>query len=160
MLPVSLSSSRLELYVHKEHKNGNSAGRTTIQSQTRLPLIKGGIDQHLCFLLGFTPVNREWRSAAHFPLRQTWRFQLPYHKLSVPGWQYSIFASLWCYGIISQLIRYAKACSSYECFILRAARLSSKLLEQGYVLGRLKSSLRKFYGRYEDIIKYYEVSLS
>ena len=26
---------------------------------------------------------------------------------------------------ISQLIRYARACSSYECFILRAARLSS-----------------------------------
>ena len=25
-----------------------------------------------------------WRSAAHFPLRQTWQFQLPYHKLSVP----------------------------------------------------------------------------
>ena len=41
-------------------------------------------EQHLCFLLGFTPVDREWRSAAHFPLRQTWRFQLPYHKLSVP----------------------------------------------------------------------------
>ena len=33
---------------------------------------------------------------------------------------------------ISQLIRYARACSSYECFILRAARLSSKLLGQGY----------------------------
>ena len=42
------------------------------------------VEQHLCFLLGFTPVDREWRSAAHFPLRQTWRFQLPYHKLSVP----------------------------------------------------------------------------
>ena len=29
--------------------------------------------QHLCFLLGFTPVDREGRSAAHFPLWQTWR---------------------------------------------------------------------------------------
>ena len=65
------------------------------------------------------------------------------------------------YGVfISQLIRYARACSSYECFILRAARLSSKLLRQGYVIGRLKSSLRKFYGRYGDLIKHYEVSLS
>ena len=37
------------------------------------------------------------------------------------------------YGVfISQLIRYARACSSYKCFILRAARLSSKLLGQGY----------------------------
>ena len=58
------------------------------------------------------------------------------------------------YGVfISQLIRYARACSSYECFILRATRLSSKLLGQGYVMERLKSSLRKFYGRYWDLIK-------
>ena len=65
------------------------------------------------------------------------------------------------YGVfISQLISYARACSSYECFILRAARLSSKLLGQGYVMERLKSSLRKFHGRYGDLIKHYEVSLS
>ena len=42
---------------------------------------------------------------------------------------------------MSQLIRYARACSSYECFILRAARLSSKLLGQGYVMERLKSKI-------------------
>ena len=65
------------------------------------------------------------------------------------------------YGVfISQLLRYARACSSYECFILRAARLSLKLLRQGYVMERLKSSLRTFYGRYGDLIKHYEVSLS
>ena len=61
---------------------------------------------------------------------------------------------------ISQLIRYARACSSYECFILRARRLSSKLLKQGYLAERLKSSFRKFYGRYGDLIQQYEVSLS
>ena len=49
------------------------------------------------------------------------------------------------YGVfISQLIRYVRACSSYECFILRARRLSSKLLKQGYLVERLKSSFRKF----------------
>ena len=65
------------------------------------------------------------------------------------------------YGVlISQLIRYARACSSYECFILRAMRLSNKLLGQGYVKERLKSSLRKFYGRYGDLTKQYEVTLS
>ena len=65
------------------------------------------------------------------------------------------------YGVfITQLIRYAGACSSYGCFILRATRLSNKLLEQGYVTKRLKSSLRRFYGRYWDLIKQYEVSLS
>ena len=65
------------------------------------------------------------------------------------------------YGVfISQLIRYARACSSCECFILRAVRLSNKLLGQGYVKERLRSSLRKFYGRYGDITKQYEVPLS
>ena len=65
------------------------------------------------------------------------------------------------YGVfISQLIRYARACSSYECFILTALRLSNKLLGQGYVKERLRSSLRKFYGRYGDLIKQYEAPLS
>ena len=61
---------------------------------------------------------------------------------------------------ISQLLRYARACSSYECFILRAVRLSYKLFGQEYVMERLKSSLRKFNGRYGDLIKHYEISLS
>ena len=65
------------------------------------------------------------------------------------------------YGVfISQLIRYARACSSYECFILRARRLPSKLLKQGYLVERLKSSFRKFYGRYGDLVEQYWVTLS
>ena len=36
-------------------------------------------------------------------------------------------------------------------------RLSNKLLGQGYVKERLKSSLKKFYGRYGDLGKQYEV---
>ena len=47
-----------------------------------------------------------------------------------------------------------------KLLILRATRLTNKLLEQGYVKERLKSALRKFYGRYWDLIKQYEVSLS
>ena len=34
----------------------------------------------------------------------------------------------------------------------------NKLLEQGYVIERLKSSVRKFYSRYGDLIKQYEIS--
>ena len=52
---------------------------------------------------------------------------------------------------ISQLIRYVRACSSYECFMLRIVRFSNKLLGQGYVKERLKSSLRKFYGSCQTI---------
>ena len=61
---------------------------------------------------------------------------------------------------ISQLIRYASASSSYECFILRVVRLSNKLFGQGYVKERLRSSLGKFYCRYGDLIKQYEVPFS
>ena len=45
-------------------------------------------------------------------------------------------------------------------FYSEARRLSSKLLKQGYLVERLKSSFRKFYGRYRDLIQQYEVSLS
>ena len=82
------------------------------------------------------------------------------HITNFPFLSSNIPSSL-AYGVfISQLIRYARACSSYECIIVRAARLSSKLLRQVYVMERLKSSLRKFYGRYGGLIKHCEVSLS
>ena len=57
------------------------------------------------------------------------------------------------YGVfISQFMRYTRACSSNECFILRAARLSSKLLGQGYVMERLKSSSGSFMGISSNIM--------
>ena len=83
-----------------------------------------------------------------------------FHITKFP-FQSSNIPSLPAYGVfISQLTRYAPACSSYECFILMARRLSSKLLKQGYLVERLKLSFRKFYGRYGDLIQHYEVSLS
>ena len=64
------------------------------------------------------------------------------------------------YGVfISQLIRYARACFWRGRFILRAVRLSNKLLGQGYVEERLKWSLKKFYCRYGDLAKQYEAPL-
>ena len=50
--------------------------------------------------------------------------------------------------------------SGNECLILRATRLSNKLLAKGYVKERLKSLLKKFYGRYGELIKQYEVPFS
>ena len=51
------------------------------------------------------------------------------------------------YGVfISQLIRYARICSSYECFIQCARRRSSKLLKKGYLLRASKLSLFKIDG--------------
>ena len=65
-----------------------------------------------------------------------------FHITNFPFLSSNIQSSSVCDVFTSQLIRYVRACSSYECFILRAARLSSKLLGQGYARERFKSSLR------------------
>ena len=51
------------------------------------------------------------------------------------------------YGVhISQLIRYSRACGSYHDFLNWGLLLARKLLNQRFLLVKLKSSLRKFYG--------------
>ena len=63
-----------------------------------------------------------------------------FHITNFPFLSCNIISSP-AYGVfISQLIRYARTCSSYECFILRAVRLSNKLLGQGNVKESLRSS--------------------
>jgi hypothetical protein len=58
------------------------------------------------------------------------------------------------YGVyISQLIRYSRACGSYQDFIDRGMLLTRKLLKQGFLLVKRKSSLRKFYGRHHDLVE-------
>ena len=48
------------------------------------------------------------------------------------------------YGVyISQLIRYSRACGSYQDFLDRGLLLIRKLLNQWFLLVKLKSSLRK-----------------
>ena len=64
-----------------------------------------------------------------------------FHITNFPFLSSNITYSLACVLFISQLIRYARVCSSYECFILKAAQFSCKLLGQRYVRERLKSSL-------------------
>ena len=83
-----------------------------------------------------------------------------FHITNFPFLSSSIPSSPAFGGFTSQLIRYVRASSSDECFILSAVRLSNTLLGQGYVKERLRSSLMKFYGRYGDLIKKYEVPLS
>ena len=64
------------------------------------------------------------------------------------------------YGVyISQLIRYARACHAYDNFLKRGRLLTRKLMLQGYNESRLKSSFRKFYCRYNDLVCDYKLSL-
>ena len=65
------------------------------------------------------------------------------------------------YGVyISQLVCYSRACAQYSNFLDRAQLLTQKLLKQGYVVPRLKSSLQKLYRRYHNLVVGYEISIS
>jgi hypothetical protein len=66
------------------------------------------------------------------------------------------------YGVyISQLIRYSRACGTYQDFIDRGLLLTRKLLNQGFLLVKLQSSLRKIYGRHhDDLVDRYGISVS
>jgi hypothetical protein len=65
------------------------------------------------------------------------------------------------YGVyISQLIRYSRACSHYNDFLSRAKLLTTKLLRQQFLLPRLKSSFKKFYGRHHDLVDRYGLSVT
>jgi hypothetical protein len=65
------------------------------------------------------------------------------------------------YGVyISQLIRYSTACGSYQDVFDRGLLLKRKLLNQGFLLVKLKSSHRKFYGRHHDLVDRYGIPVS
>ena len=65
------------------------------------------------------------------------------------------------YGVyISQRIRYSKACALCSDFLDRAQLLTQRLIKQGYVAPRLKSSLQIFYGRHHNLVDHYEISTS
>ena len=120
--------------------------------------IKDTTEQHFCFLLFlshlFLSVSRNGQLRTSLDDK---RNDIYFHITNFPFISSNIPSSPTCGVFISQPIRYARACSSYECFILRAVRLSNKLLGQGYVMERLKSSLKKFHGRYGDLTEQYEV---
>lgn len=58
---------------------------------------------------------------------------------------------------MSQLIRYARACAKCSNCLDRARLLTQKLLKQGYVVPRLKSSLYKIYGCHHELVDSYEL---
>ena len=64
------------------------------------------------------------------------------------------------YGVyISQLIRFARACTSVEDFNVRNKVITEKLLKQGFRFHKLRKSFSKFYHRNRDLITKYKCSL-
>ena len=65
------------------------------------------------------------------------------------------------YGVfISQLIRYARACSDYNDFKARCKILTSKLAKQGYDNTKLKVAAKKFCSRHTEIFHKFTKSVS
>jgi hypothetical protein len=65
------------------------------------------------------------------------------------------------YGVyLSQLIRYSRACGSYQDFLDRELLLARKLLNQGFLLVKLKSSLPKFCSHHHDLVDRYGIAVS
>ena len=61
------------------------------------------------------------------------------------------------YGVYaSQLIRYARCCSSYSDFLIRHRALVKRLLSQDYKVNRLSNTFKKFYGRHTDLVGQYK----
>ena len=58
------------------------------------------------------------------------------------------------------MIRYSRACGSYQEFLDRGLLLTRKILNQGFLLVKLKSSLRKFYGRHHDLVDRFGISVT
>jgi hypothetical protein len=65
------------------------------------------------------------------------------------------------YGVyISQLIRYFRARGSYQDFLDRWLLLTRKLLNQGFLLVKLKSLLWNVYGHHHDLVDPYVISVT
>ena len=112
------------------------------------------VEQHLELLPSrICSFRSEGRSTLYFLLQQTWQFQFPYHKLSVPEKQcpvrppFSLISQL-LYdmpGIVPRMNVLLWGCC--DCPIIISGRDMSE-----YVVN--------FYGRYGDLIKHYDISLS
>ena len=78
-----------------------------------------------------------------------------------PLWFYNNIPQSPAYGVfVSQLIRYARASSLYEDFIMRSQLLTSKLLKQGFTRNRLIATFKKFYGRHSVLVDRFKVSVT
>ena len=65
------------------------------------------------------------------------------------------------YGLdISQLIQYSRACGSYCDFLDIGLLITMKLLNQGFLVVKLRSLLRKSYGRHDYLVNRNVVSMS
>ena len=95
------------------------------------------------------PRNWQWGVVKNESYEKRDDFNFPFICRTIPvASAYEVY--------ISQLIQYSRACRSYQYFLDRWLLLTREILSQGFLLVKLKSSLRKYYGRHHDLGKRYE----
>jgi len=57
-------------------------------------------------------------------------------------------------------MRYSRACGFHQDFLGKGLLLTRNLLNQGFLLVKLKSSFRKCYGHHHDLVDRYGFSVS
>ena len=142
---LSLSNSDIDQYIHTIYPSELDIKNTTDSQKS---------SSYLDLLLSIGADNN-----LHTKLYDK-RDDFDFHIVNFPFLDSNIPSSP-AYGVyISQLIRYARACSEYSDFIDRSKILTSKLLNQGFQRDKLIVALKKFYGRYLDLFGKFGKSVS
>jgi hypothetical protein len=82
---------------------------------------------------------------------------VPEIKINFP-YRCSNISALAAYGVyILLLIRYARACSTYDQLFVRGILLTNELMLQGFQQSCLQAAFRKRYGRYNHLIYPYNL---
>ena len=98
--------------------------------------------------------------SVHDPTCINWFFAFNFPNVNFPFICSNIPAAP-VYGIyISLLIRCSLACGFHHDFFDRGLLLAMKISNQGFLVVKLKSSLRKFHGLHHDLIQLYGGSVS
>ena len=112
----------------------------------------------VCFIHCPTPRNWQWGPVKNATLQKRDDFNFP--LVNFPFICCNIRTTS-AYGVyFSQLIRYSRDCDSYRDFIDRGMLLTKKLLNQALLVVKIKSPLRKFYGRRHDLVNRYGIFVS
>ena len=124
---------------------------------SQLTVEKASKSDHLADYLDLTLIIG---SEGKLSTRQYDKRDFDFHIVNCPFLSSSIPSGPF-YGVyISQLIRYARCRSHYDDFRYHHKCLVDRLLSQGYIALRLEKSVKKFYGRYQDLIKKYQRSVN
>ena len=100
-----------------------------------------------CFIPGATPRDWQWEPVKNETDDKRDDFSSP-----IVGFLFICNDNPAALVYISQLLRYSRACGSYQDFLDIGLLQTRKLLNQGFLLVKLKSSLRKFYGPHHDLL--------